>query len=107
MNAHPEVLDREEQTMERRIELVQMRTDEIFAKRWPDVSAEDMSIALETITTMPGLLDTLRKMVVEQNDMCGAALNGMVHGLLMADSVQQATKEIGALFSEPISRERH
>lgn len=84
-----------------RADLIHNRVNEILAKRMAELSLEDMALAFEDLSTpaFSGCLGSIRTALLQRDTQVLHSLLGMIEGLLVRSSTDQAREEFATLDS--------
>ena len=99
--------EREDAIAEAKDAYINRRADELHQKRIDKMSAEDFALAMERLTAIEGMLPVLQQKVEDGDSFLAFYLQGALKAALYYPCLEQALEEAKALFSEPVSRERH
>lgn len=82
-----------------RADLIHARTNEIQAKRMKELSLDDLALALDQLSTASfvGCRESLRTLLLNVDKQLVHNLLGMIEGLLVRSSCDQARAEFAAL----------
>lgn len=91
--------DEAQHQREVRADLVHNRVNEILAKRMAELSLEDMALAFEDLSTpaFSGCLGSIRIALLQRDTQVLHSLLGMIEGLLVRSSTDQAREEFKTL----------
>jgi hypothetical protein len=91
--------DEAQHQREVRADLVHNRVNEILAKRMAELSLEDMALVFEDLSTpaFSGCLEAIRKALLQRDTQVLHSLLGMIEGLLVRSSTDQAREEFAKL----------
>jgi len=94
-----DALDEAQYQAERRVELIHARVNELQIKRMADLSFDDLELSLEALTTpsFRNCLMAIREGLITRDVTFVPMLLGMIEGLLVRSSFDQARAEINAL----------
>lgn len=84
---------------EQRQSLIHRRAEEIQSKRVKVLSAEDMAIALERLSTYPKCIAMMREDLAKSDKAFGTTMHELMRNSLFTDSLNQAHDEFKTLDS--------
>lgn len=101
MDIEQHAADEAQYQREVRADLIHARVNEILAKRMAELSLEDMALAFEDLSTpaFSGCLSSIRSALLSRDTQVLHSLLGMIEGLLVRSSTDQAREEFATLDS--------
>lgn len=99
MDIEQHAADEAQHQREVRADLIHARVNEILAKRMAELSLEDMALAFEDLSTpaFRGCLGSIRTALLKRDTQVLHSLLGMIEGLLVRSSTDQAREEFAKL----------